>query len=175
MGRQRPATCREILLAIRTRLVAATSLDDAQVGVFAGDPEDAPHHLAGQDVLLCPREEPIGEGDAGGGRYTGLRVRHLDIAVRTRLWVDNPDSDLARLTDVSLGHFVVEDLVADALHLWLPVAAADEPGDLDGIAMPLECGTFSAPRRSHSAKGWVISTLAVTFAYQRDFTLPEIS
>lgn len=175
MGMMRRSSAREILLSLRTRLVAATSLADAQVGVFAGDPEDAPHHLAGQDVLLCPGAEPIGEGDDGGGRYTGLRVRHIDVAVRTRLWVDNPDSDFAILTDASLGHFACEDLVADAVHHWIALAAAETPGDFDGISLPMVCGTFSAPRRSRGAKGWVISTLALTFAYQRDFTLPEIA
>lgn len=163
----RRASFREILLAVREQLVEVTGLDDTRVFVSVLSPEDAPRYAAFQDILLRPMgEEPdVGNID-GAGRYDNRRTRQFEVAVRTRVALDQSDRDHARLTDESLGHIVLEDLVVEALELFHL-----EDDDSDVLAAPLRVGRLSMPQRLRSDAHWVFSAFVCEAEYRRDLTV----
>lgn len=178
----RASALNEILPPILSRVAAATGLDPSRVALYAGDPEDCPHFGGEQDVLFCVGEESSGGLEDGCGRYCDLRRQSLEVAVRTRLFLDAPNSDYRSLTSATRGHLALRDVVYDCLQLWLVEVASTQPGarqgDMDGVSMPSVTGSWSRPRKSRASKqseGWAVSSLTLTVPYQRTLTLPEVS
>lgn len=164
----RRATCREILLAIHERIFASCKIPRERIVITAADAEDVEHVNAEQDVLLRAMGESPEAGIEGGGRYVNRRKRTLEVVLRTRLWVDEAHTDTKRLTDASLGHWALEDLVVDALEHWFPLDSAG-----DALSEPVECKGISMPRKDRKDKGWISSRLDASFVYLRDLTLAE--
>lgn len=167
MAELRPATPREVVRAVRQRLIDAVPMAPSRVILCACEPDDVPHAGAQQDVLLrLEGESPAGTFD-GGGRYVDLRRRTFAVWPRTRMSLDPVGSDLERLTRDTIGHLELETAIDDALAGWLA-----EDGD-DAIALPVDIGTFSTPVRDRGDASWVRSRLEFSVTYLKARSLPE--
>lgn len=171
MATLRRAGIGEILLAIQARLVAATGFHTTRVIIAAvANPGDVPHQGAEQDILIMPRDESPEVAVDGGGRYVNLRKRTIEVAARTRLRLDTAQGDEIRLTDTSLGHLALEDLIADALENWFPLDGTTG----DALCTDLDVGRCSRPTKDPKDPTWVSSGFTMTFQYLRNLTLPEV-
>lgn len=163
MGEWRRASIGEIVLALRTYLVSETGLDDSRVVVTALPRESVPRLAAAQDLLIrVLGETPDTPVIDGAGRHDNRRHRTLEVTPRTRVSLDRLDQDLVRLTDESLGHLALEDMVADALELY---HLEDGP---DVMAAPLRVMQLTAPERLQTDKHWIASSFTVALTYRRD-------
>jgi len=153
-----------IILLLQAQIVAKTSLDVSHVGVVADDGLDVPTYQGDQDVLIRPMEENKEPGMLeGSGRVDDRRDRKIFIYCRTRLYLDQVDSDLARLSDASLGHLALEDAVANAVEIW---AATDANNNI--LSFPTYVEGPTHPQKLRADPNWVCSTFTATIGYERN-------
>ncbi len=155
---------RAIVLAMRTRLVEITELDDARVTVTVLPIEDVPPFGGVQDVIVrIMGETPDEAAIDGAGRWHNLRTRSFQVGARSRVSLDEAGSDLSRMTHESLGHVLLEDLVVEALELF------NAPGENDDvITAPIRVGRLTDPARMKKFDDWVWSSFTVEATYVRD-------
>lgn len=170
MASQIRSRFRSILLLLQSRLVNTLAWDAARVIVTVLDADKVPHQMGDQDILIRPRNESCSRDLLeGGGRYTDFRTRKISLILRTRVYLDLSNADLIRLTDESLGHYALEDSVADILQTWLVVNDDD-----DAEAMPVRVLDLSDVRKDRGDDNWVSSEFTLEVDYLREHTLPEI-
>lgn len=157
-------TPRVFLPIILARLVTITGLDQTRIAITVLEPEKVPLFAATQDVLVRVMDEVPNEGVIdGGGRWENWRTRFLQISVRTRVQLDPAGQNLVQLTDASLGHLALEDLVIEAMELF------STPGDNgDVLTAPLRTGRFAKPEQMKQNPAWVYSTCDVEALYRRE-------
>lgn len=153
-----------VLPVLTARLVRVTGLDATRVALSVWPADEVPTFAADQDVIVRVMGERPEQGVIeGAGRYDDRRERSLEVAVRTRVQLDQAGQALQLLTHASLGHLRMEDLVVEALQLFSP------PSRRGGVlAAPLFAGRWTAPQRMKSNPDWVWSTLDVPLSYVRD-------
>ena len=159
------SSLRPILLAIVSRLAEITEIASTRVILTVLPPDEVPPFGAPQDVLVRVRgEHPDEAAIDGTGRWHNLRHRSLDVACRSRVSLDEAGRDYYRLTDETLGHVLLEDLVVEALELF------NVPGDNDDLlTAPLRVGRLTDPQRMKAPHHeWVFSVFSVDVTYVRD-------
>lgn len=156
-----------ILLAVLARLAETTELDESRIILSIIQPEDVPTFAAFQDVVVRAMSEMPDSGAVhGAGRHHDLRERTIEVSARTRVQLDQTAQALAQLTDATLGHLILENLIVEALQEWLA------PGsDGDVLTAPMEVGRLTTPARLRTNPDWVCSTFTVNFQYVRDLDL----
>lgn len=168
MATIRRCSVREIITALRARLVLKTGIPEERVIFVAEAPERISHQQAEQEILVQVAGEQPEPAIEGGGRYVNLRSRSFYVHVRTRMWLDETNQDYIQLTDASIGHVAMEDDVVDALQEHLLMDANG-----DALCLPIACGSFSEPRRESKDPGWISSHCTITVQYTRDLDLNE--
>lgn len=156
----RRSRVRTILLAVKAWLVEQEVADESRILIVARDSRDVPHFQGDQDIVLRPgRLQSLGY-EEGSGRYDKRVKRRLEATIRTRLELDEADSDEQWLTREDAHTDLEEDVVA-ALELF-PVEEAD--GDLL-LVEPMRLISGDVPGKRASAKGWGESTLVFEMVY----------
>ena len=158
------SSMRQIVPVCLARLVAVTGLPAERVNPWVGDAE-APHLQADQDLVLrLGGWSPDRGWFVGGGRSSLRLVERFEVQLRTRLALDPAGSAYVWLTDTTLGHLQLRNLVLDALVEFLP---ADTSGNVlvtDPLAL------VPAPKPRTDARGgqpvsWGSETLTFEVAY----------
>lgn len=165
LPRPAPAPIGTIVTATAAYLADQTGLDPSRVFITVMTPDDTPRFGAAQDILLRPMSEEPDVGIIDGAeRFDNRRIRSIEVSIRTRLFLDQAGQDSARLTDVSLGHFQMEDKVVDALEFYYP-----SDGDTNNaLSLPFRVGRLTAPQRLRDDANWLFSTFTVAVQYMRD-------
>lgn len=122
-----------IVSSIRTRL-SAYNLTANWVGL-----QGEPQFWSGDyQITLSPGSATVDEGTATGtGRYGSLIRRQIEVTLMTRTYEDEGE----RATAALLNHLSVEEVLIDALHLWMPTDAAGlvtEPVRMVGPSKPVQ-------------------------------------
>jgi hypothetical protein len=103
-----------------------------------------------------------------GGRIDTRVERTLHVRVLTRLALDEPDRDSTWIKDKTLGHFVLEESVCDALQNF-------QPTDTDGnwlVDRPLHLANTDNAETDEDEPGWGHSIIQVNLAYILPLTQP---
>jgi hypothetical protein len=122
----------KIVLAIKQQLVdyelTVGGTDDAvilpatAIKIVARD--QVPKFTADRDVLIRVGRLSVLSGTVqGAGRVATRAQRMVSVTPRTRLSLDESDRDEEWLTNATLGHFLLEEQIIDALHLFFPLDA----------------------------------------------------
>lgn len=113
----------DILLALRTQLMTTTGLPVERCRIVATWPPPDQQPVGDQDLNIRPLGfiVPPLEGPNGAGRLETILHRQVGVMVRTRLSVDYEETADAWLTDGTLGHLALEEMVFDSLQNFLPV------------------------------------------------------
>jgi len=168
-----PSTARDWLLAIEARLGAVVGLPPERILEWLGN--DPPPNLQADSDLVLRLGGITVEGDwqRGGNRYTLHLAERLQVQIRSRLLLDEPNNVRLWLTTgavdaagVPLGHVALRSLVIDALQGFVPVDAA-------GIGLTLcevHLGPGEAPRPSPHNSGWGEETLTFIVRYLHRLT-----
>jgi len=164
----------DILPVLLERLVAVTSLPAERVNAWVGD-ADPPQLQADQDLVVrLAGVTPDQSWYGGGGRYAPRVTERVEVQVRTRLSLDPVGGAATWLTDASLGHVRLRDLVLSALMGFLPT-------DVEDNVLVTNAVSFAAEQRPRPRGGggrpadWGSETLAFDVPYlQRvDLTLSD--
>ena len=140
-----------------------TAIDPSRIFVSVLDADSCPLFDGDQDVIL----RVMGERREGGmlegaGRVDDRRTREIQVVMRSRVYLDQVEQDLIRLTDASLGHLWLEDAVADALEIFM---ATD--GDGNVLTTPWYLEGPTAPQAMRNDRNWVWSAFTCSFDYER--------
>jgi hypothetical protein len=165
----------EVLKALRGRLATMLNWHVERILIAAAGPEDCEHLASEQDIVLKAGHEGEAPGGGeggfeGGGRYVMRRQRDVAIYPRTRVWLDEAPQDAVHITDASLGHWALEDLIIDYVQAWFALDSS-----LNAISEPFVCKGIGEPARDHRDKGWISSRIDCAFVYERLVTLAEIA
>jgi len=153
-----------IVLLMQAQLVKSTNLDQSRIMIVAEDGETVPRYQGDQDILIRPMGEDEEEGMLeGSGRVDDRRKRQIYVYCRTRVYLDPADQDAIRLTDASLGHFALEDQVANALQIW---AAQDALGNI--LSFPVFVKGPTSAEKMRDDPNWVCSHFTATVEYERN-------
>jgi hypothetical protein len=169
------ALIRESLAAITAQLAEKKVVTDpARVLVIARDQSQVPFIDSEMDILLRVRSLTVDDAQyIGAGREFCRNDRIIDVIPRTRDARDDVATDLAWLTDETLGHLALEDQIYDALEEFSPVRAAD---GMDLLIVPLHLLRTSDPvrgtRASNAAWTWGHSVMSFMASYQQMLTVP---
>jgi hypothetical protein len=163
----RYSSVREIAVALVSRLSSGTGIPVERISFVAEEPEYVPHMQGENEIVIRLGDESAGESIEGGGRYVNIRTRTFFIHMRSRMWLDEANSDFIQLTSATDGHIKLEDSVVDTLEKFLLTES------MDGIALPLQIGTVTMPRRDNKDPGWISSRIELSFQYLRSLSLPE--
>lgn len=168
-----------ILLACKARIVLILSVDAAQVRIIGRDSSRVPKMTGDRDVLLRTGSFPSIQQKFDGAGRTELRIsRTFDAICRTRIQLDEPNSDEVRLTgneDITeagedtaeMGHIAWEESVAGCLAGFTPT----DDGTDDGNALTVEdIRIFEGQQPDCDSKnGWTESS--IRFEAQHDLLL----
>ncbi|MDE2105775.1 MAG: hypothetical protein KGL39_51600 [Patescibacteria group bacterium] len=164
------ASLKDILLLIQTQVVAITGLDISRVIITAKSPDQVLHAGATEDILLrVMGERPDTNQIDGAGRIVNNRLRTVQVVVRTKVALDPTGQDQVHLTDPTLGHFVLEDSVVDALEEFFPL-------DINGnllTAVPVRIGPWGLPTPDREDDTWLSSTADLEIVYTRNLDLTK--
>lgn len=163
-----PTKLVRILGLLHAYLVEQLRMPATSIFITALEMDDV-QPLSGQRDLLIQLtgESPL-PWQEGGGRHVNGRSRGLKLALRTRLHLDQPSIDTARLTEETFGHLAAEEAIVDALESFQPTDAA---GNV--LALPILCGEWSAPTRGalgqhKKASGRIMTHLEIALRYLKD-------
>lgn len=109
-----------IFLACQAALMAKTGWPAERVIIV--DPELFPGHTQAEQyvTLWLAHQTPNMATFEGGGRCDTRYTMEIEATLYTRYAVDEASSDLAWLTDASLGHFAAGTLILDAMIAFQP-------------------------------------------------------
>jgi hypothetical protein len=158
-----------IVQAIKTQLVTYTGIPEHRVLLRARHKQaKTTHPVQGRQYLVIrpylPR--PIGEWTEAAGRVNKGVSRPVEIIARTRLGLDQMDRDDNFLLNEDEGHFLLEELVFDALEMFMP-----EDADTNIIvARPIRCIPSPEPTDKDEPVDpqWGSSSLFFDVWYQLD-------
>ncbi len=146
----------DVLLGIRSGLVGINGWSVDQI-VVSLEPDPPYHAQADWYASVRPRGGgPVPDRFGAAGRFSAVVIRRVVVTVRSRCALDEADRDLAKLTDLNLGHLRNEHAVINLLDGYQPVDASGnwllvEP-------MRLVPGGISDPRRLPKEPEWVESS-----------------
>lgn len=147
MPGQRASSMREILTAVKARLVSllatsANKIKSDQIFILARG--DTPKYTAQTAIYLRPRGLRARRGDfRGGTRLATVVVRILDILIGIQHAGDATMQDDKFLDRI----YAVEDAVLDVLQAWFPEGVADASGNTILTTTGLELLDDTDPRR----------------------------
>jgi hypothetical protein len=154
---------RDILLSLAPRLVAKGVVADASRVLIVARRKKTPHFAAVQDVLVRPAGFRVQIPWADTEGRVGMLIRRtILLTPRTRMELDQADQDIDLLTDASLGHFVFEEAIINALHLYQPLDGAGDALTIE--PMHLTQGDDAA-KEDEKSQGWGYATLNLEASY----------
>lgn len=107
----------------------------------------------------------VGETVAAAGRVCTMLDRLIHVICRSRLALDQADRDDTWLLNSSRGHFVIEEQVLDALHIFWPTDSSDN----DLTTQPIRVNTSSQADKEASAglrnRHWGYSAISYDVQY----------
>lgn len=164
---------RRIITACRDRLVNESVLPQDRIMMVARTGQGVPKFQAESILLLHPRgfrSQEYQQIIAAAGEYDSQQQRVLEVYLRLRKALDEPDRDDHWLTDETDGYFDLEDAVVNALHMFWPHTA-------DGNAMlayPMRYFDSIAPEKFVGDPGWGECIATFVMTYQPLMSVPKI-
>ena len=158
-----PTTLDQIVLAVRTQLMAWPALSLPAERCLVTDPAKLTFHPEGDAYLwIWPDFESADLPVLfGAGRLDCRMAERIEVGIRSRFAVDESSSALAWLTDATLGHCPLRTAVWDALIQWLPTDAVGNALTVE----PLVPARGARPRLDPAEKEWGESVLAFEATY----------
>jgi len=160
MATVKPSSIRTVLEAVQAWLVAQEVLDADRILLVARPFTEVPLEMGDADLLLRPGSFLPTGNETGAGRYDTRIRRILEIAVRTRLEVDEVGQDLHWLRD-DARHLALEEAVLAALEIFPPEDAA---GNIL-LAEPMRLVDGTAAEKRKDKRGWGQSVLRFEMIY----------
>ena len=161
-----PTTFNVLLPNLLRQIQTVTTFPAERCGVSqSGDPEQFMRQAEQVILMRCGDQRPDLKSVQGRGRISPLFDCQVTCILWTRAVLDEMQRDLIRLTDLTLGHFVYQAKLWDALLCY-------EPTDAQGnwlVAQPIWPGPAQSPMlgkgKDHVHPGWIWSGVEFTVKY----------
>lgn len=122
----------------------------------------APHHTADRDLEVhlggSSVDQPLVHG---GGRANTALCRRVVVTCRSRCELGDIDQEEAQLTHATLGHYVLEELVIDALQLWF----AEDAQVNEYLQHPLHVLSVGDAEEDPLDEDWTASDVTAEMTY----------
>lgn len=165
-------TPQAVLLAVRSRVVAFTEMDDAYCFLTLDDDaslDEAP--TSGAFVAVRPGRSPFDRAKmAGGGRSLMLVTMDVEVVYFAALNVDQRGRAGAVLTDATLGILAQFWRVLDALALYYPPGANDDAAKSLFVEPMRPLYADVMPRKANQRRYRLSSRWEVKFNWNPDST-----
>lgn len=144
-----PTTLNVVLLALQAKLIAALTFPAERVLLLARDGESH-RPQADQYVSIRSRAQRWDRSRTGAGRFDNRVRRRLTVTLSTRLLLDESSEDTDWMTHATLGHFVTEQALFDALEMWQPT---NDDGDVL-LFEPVHLEEATQAEKLRTDEGW---------------------
>lgn len=160
-----PTPLATILEAVKAQIVANTTVTDNRVLLVTK--KRIPKFQGDQDCLILPGPiQALEDFSAAAGRIACIVLRPLVITIRTRFGVDMSDRSDSWITDPTLGHYVLEEALVAALHIYLPTDSLGNAYTQE----PIHWVNSTSPEQDKQDQTWAETTLQFTIKYQIGMT-----
>lgn len=142
-------TLNAVLDLLQLKVQTALSFPPERVQVMARD-DNTFDPQADQYVMIRAKTQRWNKARDGGGRFYNLAERRITVTLRTRLALDESTQDVEWTTNPTLGHYVTEHALFDALEMW-------QADDVDGNLLlnePVHLEEASAAEKPAAERGW---------------------
>jgi hypothetical protein len=159
-----------ILPLIQQNIAAVTGLPwPERVMITARVKESVPHFQADSDVLIrLMRQRQDFDVNTGQGRVENRWIATCQVAVRSRLYVDEANQDAKFLDDQTLGHIILQDAVTNALEYGFDFLISST-GD-SYLTEPLRVTDWTDVERERTDAMWGDSSCEIQIHYIRLLT-----
>ncbi len=151
-GQLVPTNLPTLLLAIQAQAMASTGFPQERVIIWSKEKE-LWHSQGDQYIRIRPRSQMSEPCIIGGGRWSPLVTRKVNVCLWGRLNVDSFDNDQSLMTDPNLGFLTAEHALFNALLNF----HAQDPNSAGMLCEPLKLGPVKNPSNEMPATEWASS------------------